>query len=205
MSSVNPNALTTAALLVSVVSGAAFYMTDRSANWFLVASGLAFVYGFLDALDGLIARMHNKTSSWGDFLDHSFDRLSAVFALGGLTLTKHLDDRLGLLLIIGTLYHGFLGTQMEASFGIRVYKGFGIAEALGLNIVYSLTAWTIHALGLPFWFREPLTGHVLSVSDTFAIAAYPLIVIGTLQRFWIARQLARDEKKYPGKKDASTS
>lgn len=201
---VNPNAITAAGLGVAVLSAFSFYMTDRSPLWFLVAAGLAALYGFLDALDGVIARTHGKSTPWGDFLDHSFDRLSALFALGGLTLTRHLDDRLGLLVMLGTLYHGFLGTQMEASFGGRVYRGIGIAEAIALNIVYSLTSFAIHLLGLPFRFQEPFTGAVLSVTDTFAVFCMPLIVIGTIQRFVIASRLGGDGRAYTRRKAPSS-
>jgi phosphatidylglycerophosphate synthase len=192
---VSPNAVTAAGFVVSILGGTAYYFTDRSPTFFLVAAGLAIAYGFLDAFDGVLARVHCKESPWGDFLDHALDRLSAMVALAGLTLTEHLDDRLGLLLMLGTLYHGFLGTQLEASFGGRVYRGLGIAEALLFNLVYNVTAYAIAVYGLPFWYREPWTGRVLSVSDTFALACFPLLAIGICQRFWIARELARGARK----------
>ncbi len=190
----NPNAVTVAGFCVAILGGAAYWLTDRDPIFFLVAAALAVAYAFLDGFDGVLARVHGKETAWGDFLDHSLDRLSAMVALAGLTATEHFSDRLGLALMLGTLYHGFLGTQMEASFGGRIYRGLGIAEALLLNLLYSVTAYSVHALELPFYFREPLTGTVLSVTDTFAIAFFPLIVIGILQRFWIAHEIARTEE-----------
>jgi phosphatidylglycerophosphate synthase len=188
----SPNAVTLAALGVALGAGAALALTDQSPYFFLAAAALGTVYGLLDALDGVLARMHGKQSAWGDFLDHSVDRLSALFALGGLTLARHCNDRLGLVLMVGTLFHGFLGTQIQASFRRRVYRGLGIAESIGLVIFYSLTAFAIRELGLPFYFRDPFTGSILSVTDTFILAGLPLIVVGTIQRFAIARDLARE-------------
>jgi phosphatidylglycerophosphate synthase len=196
---VHPNAITLAAFTVSIISGFAFYLTDRHPAFFLVTAGLAATYGFLDALDGLVARMHGKATPFGDFLDHALDRLSALIAFGGITLTSHCNDVLGLLIMLGMLYHGFLGTQMEASFGFRVYRGLGIAEAILINIVYSLTCFTILVTGLPFAYDLPILGSTvrLTVTDTFILLALPLIAVGTIQRFLIALDLGRQAAGSP--------
>jgi archaetidylinositol phosphate synthase len=193
---VNPNHLTLLGLVISCMAGYAFYLTDRHPVFFLVAAGLGVVFGIVDALDGAIARAHGKTSAWGDFLDHTCDRAAALIALGGLALSQHVNRTLILVLMLGTLWHGYLGTQMQASFGRRFYRGVGIAESILFAIVYSLTAYAVQAAGWPFYFhlREPLTGADLrvSVSDCFAIMALPLIAIGTVQRFLLGRALARE-------------
>ncbi|HVY63130.1 MAG TPA: CDP-alcohol phosphatidyltransferase family protein [Planctomycetota bacterium] len=195
---VNPNHLTVLGVAVACAAGYSFYLTDRHPIFFLVAAGLGVLFGFLDALDGAIARAHGKESAWGDFLDHSCDRLSALVALAGLALSQHVSRTLVLLLMLGTLWHGYLGTQMQASFGRRFYRGVGIAEAILFAIVYSLTAYVIHAAGWPFYFtvREPFGGAELrlSVSDAFAVMALPLVVIGTVQRFLLGRALAREQE-----------
>lgn len=189
---VNPNHLTAAGFGVSCAGGVAFAQTDGHPAWFLVAAGLGAVFAAIDALDGAIARAHGKESAWGDFLDHTSDRLAALVALGGLACTAHANRTLALLVMIGTLWHAYLGTQMHASFGARVYRGVGIAESLAFALVYTLTAFTIRATGLPFHFHEPLTGARLSVTDAFALVALPLIVIGTIQRLRICRVLSRE-------------
>ena len=187
---VSPNALTWTGLGVAVLGGTSFALSDRSPVFFLTAIALGILYGFLDALDGLVARIHKKESAWGDFLDHTFDRLAAIVAIAGLTLARHCNDRLGLVLMLGTLFHGFLGTQIEASFGRRVYQGVGIAESIALVFFYGITAFAIRVLDLPFYFREPLTGIVLSVTDVFILASFPLMVVGSVQRFLIGHDLA---------------
>ncbi len=199
LSGVNPNVITLGGFCVSLISGVAFYLTDRHPAFFLVTAGLAITYGLFDAFDGLVARVHSKTSAWGDFLDHTSDRLAGVVVFLGVTATSHCNDVLGFLVALGTLYHGFLGTQMEASFGFRVYRGIGIAEAILVTVVYSLTSFSIHAAGLPFFYELPVLGGGvrLSVTDTFMLCALPLIAIGIVQRFWIARQLARQQPAQP--------
>ena len=197
LGNVNPNHLTVLGLFVSCVAGYAFFLTSRSPVFFLVAAALGIVFGVIDGLDGAIARAHGKASPWGDFLDHTCDRLSGLIALAGLGFSQHMNAVLVLVLMLGTLWHGYLGTQMQASFGRRYYRGVGIAESILFAVVYSVTAYTIHAFGLPFYFREPITGATLSVSDTFALAAIPLIVLGTVQRILLARAVGREAATHP--------
>lgn len=194
---VNPNVLTVCGFGMALLGGYTFYLTDRHPIFFLVAAGIGCIYGLLDAFDGMIARTHGKTTAFGDFLDHSLDRAAGLAALGGLAAAKHTNDVLMLLLMLATLWHGFLGTQMEASFGSRVYRGVGIAESLLFALVYTLTAFVVQAAGLPFFFREPLTGATLSVSDAFAILGLGVVAIGTYQRFAIARALGEEKKREP--------
>jgi len=188
----HPNVLTACGLFASVLAGIAFYLTDRHPGFFLVAGLLGVVYGLLDALDGVVARMHGKATAFGDFFDHSFDRLSALCALGGLAAARHTDDRLILLLMLGTLWHAYLGTQLQASFGSRVYQGIGIAESIVVALAYCVTAFTVELLGLPFHVTEPLTGATLSVSDIFALLSIPLVLVASVQRFVIAHALGRE-------------
>src|SRR5687768_4342150 len=121
MAHVDPNTLTLGGFGVAILAGLAFAFTDEYPFLFLVAAALTLLFGFIDALDGVVARTNGKTSLFGDFLDHTLDRLSGLVALAGLALADHTNDRLVLLLMLGTLWHGFLGTQIEASFGTRSY------------------------------------------------------------------------------------
>lgn len=197
LSRVHPNTMTATGLGLAALAGLALSRTDGDPAWFLAAAALCLAYALADALDGALARAQGIASPLGDFLDHTSDRLAALLALGGLALAEHASDRLLLALMVATLWHGYLGTQIEASFGRRSYGGVGVAESLLAGLVYTLTAWWIRASGLPFTFREPLTGTVLTVTDAFAIAALPLVVMATLQRLAIARALAREAEAAP--------
>jgi phosphatidylglycerophosphate synthase len=186
----DPNTLTLFGLCIAVGAGWALSKTDEAPAYFLVAAGLSAVYGLVDAFDGVLARTQGKVTPLGDFLDHTFDRLSALSALGGLALAHHTNDVLVLVLMLATLWHGFLGTQLEASFGRRLYAGVGIGEALVLGFGFCLFSFWLLETGRPYWFT--VCGLTLSVSDAFALAGLPVVALGTVQRFLLARRLARE-------------
>jgi archaetidylinositol phosphate synthase len=53
-------------------------------NKLLLASGLVLVGGFLDLVDGLVARLSRKESIFGGILDSTLDRFSDFFLLIGM-------------------------------------------------------------------------------------------------------------------------
>jgi phosphatidylglycerophosphate synthase len=124
------------ALLTGCLAGVAYALTGRAAGYFLLGGLLVAVSGIADGLDGVMARLHGRTSTLGDFLDHFFDRLVEVAILGGLALSPHATTTLGLGVLVGVLLVSYLGTQIVASFGARHYTGFGKAELfVGLVLV----------------------------------------------------------------------
>ena len=70
----SPNAITIVALLLNVVAGICLAYGARRPWLFLLAIVIIAVSGLADALDGIVARVQNKSSRFGDFLDHCADR-----------------------------------------------------------------------------------------------------------------------------------
>src|SRR5688500_2653590 len=64
-SPLSPNAITLLALAINVCGAVLLYRRQ-----FLLAILLIAVGGLADLLDGLVARVQEKTSRFGDFLDH---------------------------------------------------------------------------------------------------------------------------------------
>jgi archaetidylinositol phosphate synthase len=81
------------------------------------------INGFLDGLDGKIARMKGKQSAKGDFIDHAMDRYSDVAIIGGIALSQWCDNRIGLIAIVGILLTSYMGTQSQAVGYQREYGG----------------------------------------------------------------------------------
>lgn len=88
---VKPIYVTLLAFLFSLISAVTYYFAETySALYFLAAVLLAFS-GFLDALDGAVARRLKMTSSMGAFLDSVFDKLGecaiyiAIISSGAVT------------------------------------------------------------------------------------------------------------------------
>lgn len=141
LSSVDPNVLTLVSLAAGVSAGAAFALAGRGAGFYAAAGALVAVSGSADALDGLVARLHNRVSTGGEFLDHAGDRLVEVAILAGIAASPGASTALGLSVVILTLLNSYLGTQIEATFRHRAYSGFGKAEQfIGLVIFAAVLA-----------------------------------------------------------------
>jgi len=138
MVNINPNALSWFSLLLAFFSGIFFYFSSPELeldNFYLcIAVIFVFLNGFFDAIDGKIAKLANKISKKGDFLDHAIDRFADVFIIGGLALSPWCRyNFIGFLAIVGVLLTSYMGTQAQAVGYKRNYSGLlGRADRLVL-------------------------------------------------------------------------
>ncbi len=144
------NAISIIAFGLAAIAGVALYVAGGDPQWYVVGGLLVLLNGFLDVLDGAVARETGEASDAGDFLDHVLDRYADVLILGGLALGVA-QYVLGLLAVTGVLLTAYLGTQAQAVGAGRIYGGLlGRADILVLVGVVSLTApWvSLQAYGL---------------------------------------------------------
>jgi len=137
MSRVSPHGLTAVATGAGLAAGVAFALAGRGAWVNGLAAALIVVSGACDALDGLVARLHARATRLGDFLDHFGDRLIEIAVLGGIAVSPGATPALGAAVLIATLLHSYLGTQIEATFGRRSYDGPGKAEQVVALAAYA--------------------------------------------------------------------
>jgi len=137
MIKINPNLLTWISLLFAFLAGLLFFLSspnnELSHYYLLGASLFVFLNGLFDAIDGKVAKLSNKTSKRGDYLDHALDRFADVFIVGGLALSPWLKSHpyIGLLAIVGMLLTSYMGTQAQAIGYKREYSGLlGRADRL---------------------------------------------------------------------------
>jgi archaetidylinositol phosphate synthase len=137
MVNINPNALSWLSLIFAFLAGLFFYLSspEKELENYLLYFAVLFVFlnGFFDAIDGKVAKLANKASKKGDFLDHALDRFADVLIVGGLALSPWLESHMyiGLLAIIGMLLTSYIGTQAQAIGYKRNYKGLlGRADRL---------------------------------------------------------------------------
>jgi len=140
-SNVNPDVLTWLALVFAVLSGMFFYFSSvemELLNYYLFFAALfVFLNGLFDAVDGKVAKIANKTSLRGDFLDHALDRYADVFMVGGLALSSWCRPSIGLLAVIGMLLTSYMGTQSQSIGHKRDYSGLlGRADRLVLLMIF---------------------------------------------------------------------
>ena len=114
---ISPNYITITGFIITTF--AAVTLTQN-----LIAGGiLILVGGFFDMLDGVIARVNNRATDFGAFLDSVLDRYSDAFLLLGFSWYFYRNDSItGLFLSIGTM----IGTLIISYVKAR-------AEGLGKN------------------------------------------------------------------------
>ncbi len=177
-----PTAITVAALAPAAVGA---YYTWRQ-EWFL-AVGFGVASGFLDMADGAVARIQDRVTTFGGFLDSVVDRvvdLVFLFAIGFALDTPTTWALVGV---------GVLGSYGTSYARARVYEDarpprdawhqfFERPERAILIGLGVLVQGILEAAG-----RDPdhyaLTG---------MLAMYGLATVATfLQRIWVARRLLR--------------
>jgi len=161
-SKINPNALTWISLIFAFIAGLFFFFSSpklESINYYLFGAALfVFLNGLFDAIDGKVAKLTNKASKRGDFLDHAIDRYADVFMVGGLALSSWCDTRIGLLAIVGMLLTSYMGTQAQAIGHKRDYSGLlGRADRLVLLMISPI----IQHLLIHYNFQMPLNFSLL--------------------------------------------
>ena len=159
-SKVNPNTLTWISVVFAFIAGLFFYRSSPKfelENFYLYGAVLfVFLNGLFDAIDGKVAKLTNKTSKRGDFLDHALDRYADVLILGGLALSAWLSTRpyIGLLAIVGMLLTSYMGTQAQAVGYKREYSGLlGRADRLVILMIAPIIQHILlhyPAIQLPF-------------------------------------------------------
>jgi archaetidylinositol phosphate synthase len=119
------------------------FFADR--DWQLLlplASVLVLLSGYLDALDGKVARLTGKSSRKGDFIDHVLDRYSDVLLIGAIAVSSWCSPYLGLVAMAGVLLTSYMGTQAQAVGVGRRYAGLlGRADRMVLLIAAPMVQW----------------------------------------------------------------
>lgn len=190
---INPDFLTWFALLFSIIAGCFFYLSSPAnelQNFFLFFAALfVLLNGLFDAIDGKVAKLTNKATLRGDFLDHALDRYADVFMVGALALSPWCRPPIGLLAIIGVLLTSYMGTQAQAIGYKRDYSGLlGRADRLTLLIIFPI----IQHIALSSSLQLPWNITILElVMVYFAVVGN----ITAIQRFYITLRWFRSEFK----------
>jgi phosphatidylglycerophosphate synthase len=185
-SPLSPNALTILAFLLNLASAALFAAASVRPLFFMIAIPVITVGGLLDAFDGIVARVQNKSSRFGDFLDHLLDRASDMALLAGWMYGARIRPELALPLLILVALNGYAGTQIEATFGSRSYEGVGRGEFVLALVAIPVLSYVTIVSGFDSY---RLAG--LSVFELLATFLALGAVAGIAQRFRLARSLDR--------------
>lgn len=111
-------------LIFASASGLILYLYGLRLCFY--ASLLILLSGFMDALDGAVARLTNKVSRFGAFLDSTADRVSESVMLGGIILGGLCDTLIGFIALVASFLTSYMRARAE-SIGINL-AGVGIGE-----------------------------------------------------------------------------
>jgi CDP-diacylglycerol--glycerol-3-phosphate 3-phosphatidyltransferase len=161
-----PNQLTTFGFLLNVAAGVLIY----EQHW--VWATVVFVAGsVIDALDGALARAHDKMTPFGGFLDSTLDRMSEGVILGAIALV--LADQghtLALACVFVALVGSFLVSYTRAK-----------AEALGLKGDVGLMARAE---------RIVLLAVVLPFAGVGSVLPYAIYILAALTSITVVQRTA---------------
>jgi len=172
----SPNAITVTALILNV---AAAYLLYR--RFFLIAMAVLIAGGLADAFDGIVARAQNKSSRFGDFLDHVCDRISDTLLITGWLLGNGVRVPLAIGTIIAVMLNGYTGTQIEATWGTRSYDSMGRGEFVLALVVFPIVSHILFANG---W-------TTMHIQDWMAALLLAFALFGIGQRFALAARAER--------------
>lgn len=131
---VDPNLVSGMSLVAALLAAAGFYLGLEVPAALLVA-----LSGFLDLVDGEVAREFGRATRRGDFLDHTFDRLADAAILLGIGLGPVVPVSAGLAAALSTVLVAYVGTQAEAVGLERVYGGLARrSNVMGLVVAAAL-------------------------------------------------------------------
>ena len=174
-SPLSPNVITSIALLLNLVAAACLY-----SRWFLTAIVFIAIGGLCDAMDGIVARVQNKSSRFGDFLDHVADRVSDTAIAAGWMIGSAVREELTIVAVVLVMLNGYVGTQIEATFGERSYDGVGRGEFVLALIVFPVVSSILATNGL-------LTRHFA----TFTVPEWLTMLLIAFALFGIGQRIGR--------------
>jgi archaetidylinositol phosphate synthase len=130
-SGLSPNFWTALSLIFAAASGL-IYMSSVSSlglNWYvssLAGSMMLLISGFLDIVDGCVARATKRSNKKGAYLDSIFDKISESIIFIGIALGGHANPVTSQIALSLSLLVSYTRAKSEAV-GIEL-KGVGIGE-----------------------------------------------------------------------------
>jgi archaetidylinositol phosphate synthase len=178
-----PDAVSVVAMGLALGAGVAFAFAGTEPALYLLGALLVFLNGWLDVLDGALARRLGTDSRAGDLLDHVLDRYADIVMLVGLAAGVGRYG-VGLAAVTGVLMTSYLGTQAQAVGLDRVYGGLvGRADRLVL-------------IGFGGVAAAVVTGRLYGLTVVGWLLAFFAVVghVTALQRFYYSMRALRSEE-----------
>lgn len=125
-----PNQVSLLGVLSALFSAYLYWSSQFDVALLTVAAIFLLISGFLDALDGVLARLYGEVTVFGGFLDSLLDRYADAFVFLGIILGWLIKDSVwvfwGFAALMGSLLVSYSRARAEAA-GIKM-ESVGIAE-----------------------------------------------------------------------------
>jgi archaetidylinositol phosphate synthase len=140
---INPNILTILGLLVSLISAYMFATGNLLMGGLLIA-----LSGFVDMLDGAVARNNFQTTKFGGLLDSTADRFADAFILIGIIYGGYVNWIYGILALHASLTVSYVRARAESE-GIKC--NVGIAERAERLVIIMIGAFLSYFTNIQFF------------------------------------------------------
>ena len=192
----NPAVLTWLALPIGVAASFLAFTAPKSDTGALMLIGAALLITFsmiLDGLDGQLARQTGQVTRWGDYLDHTLDRLlDAMWVIAIASSPAWVDDPVvGWAAAWFTLLGSYMGTQAQAVSGGRNYRGFSRADRTILTIAALALTGIFWLIGVQDYASAPIPLDHLEMNPLSVIVI--VSGLGGIYTFFVRYTQARKE------------
>lgn len=162
---------------IGVMAGALIFFPRGD---FFVGTLVITAFVFSDIVDGTMARMTERSSAWGAYLDSTLDRFGDAAVFGGLAMWfagGGNNDLLAALCLYNLAAGSIVSYSKARAEGLGMRADVGIAERSD-RLVLILASTGLQGLGVPGVQRAALL--ILAVASTITL----------VQRMWMVRQQA---------------
>lgn len=192
----NPAVLTWLALPIGVAASFLAFTAPKSDTGALMLIGAALLITFsmiLDGLDGQLARQTGQVTRWGDYLDHTLDRLlDAMWVIAIASSPAWVDDSvLGWAAAWFTLLGSYMGTQAQAVSGGRNYRGFSRADRTILTIAALALTGIFWLIGVQDYASAPIPFEHLEMNPLSVVVI--VSGLGGIYTFFVRYTQAKKE------------
>lgn len=140
---INPNIVTIISPFIAILACWGF-----SNHLLIFATIFILLSGFLDVVDGAIARYHNRSSQFGAFLDSTMDRFSDAIIYIGIIFGGYCDWFIGVLALHSAITVSYVRSRAESQ---GVECSVGIAER-AVRMIILMVGAIVGYLTKPIYF-----------------------------------------------------
>ena len=139
---INPNHLTVLGMALAGVTAYMYTKAPENRDYLLYSAGMFIVSGFIDAIDGVLARSTGKVTQFGGFFDSVADRYSDAIVYSGIIVAGLCYLWAGLFALFGSMLVSYTRARAEME-GVNM-AGIGLAERAERMIFLALCTLTAY-------------------------------------------------------------